>query len=433
MKRIVAFLICLAVLYSCRGWLGELFDPPDDRKEASQSGGADKPSDAASDGDLRLAVNYSYMKGMWLSQYDLFGIYTDGGRQREKSDFTALIGRVLDNVRNMGFNTVIMQTRPFGDSFYPSEYFPMSAYAVGTCGGEHDYDAFAVAVDQAHARGLSVHAWVNPLRAMRTDELSNISGDYPIKTWYDESLGETVVEVLGRIYLNPACPEARRLVCDGIAEIVREYPVDGIHIDDYFYPTTDASFDRTAYTRYRNSGGNMSLDDFRREQISSLIREIYSAVKDENESVLFGVSPSGNIRDNYDKLYADVALWCSEDGYLDYLCPQIYFGFEHSTHAFDKVCDDFAEMVKAKGVRLTVGMTLGKAAAEHDAYAGEGRYEWRDNKDVLRRSLEKVYSTSECRGICFFSYQYFYDPVSGESVRSTEEERSNFVPMIKNR
>lgn len=376
------------------------------------------------------AVNYSYMKAMWISQYDLYNVLTVNGRQRSKGDFTRLVCTMLDNVKALGINTVIVQVRPFGDSFYPSEHYPMSSYAVGAYGNSSDYDAFETIVTQAHIRGLSIHAWINPLRAMTEAEILRIDDDYAIRRWYEEKNGEYIVKVGERLYLNPAYEETRRLVCDGISEIIELYNVDGIHIDDYFYPTTDKSFVEKIYSEYIKNGGEKSLDEFRREQINMLIKEIYSTVKHENESILFGVSPSGVMKNNYELLYADVSYWCAREGYLDYICPQVYFGFEHSSCAFDKVCDEFSAMIKNDNIRLIVGMSLGKAATEYDAYAGEGKYEWRDRKDILKRSLEKVYSMDKCSGVSYFSYQYFFDPVSGAEDPRTEKERSAFLPLL---
>jgi uncharacterized lipoprotein YddW (UPF0748 family) len=137
------------------------------------------------------------------------------------------------------------------------------------------------------------------------------------------------------------------------------------------------------------------------------------------------------MRNNYETLYADVAEWCSGEGYLDYLCPQVYFGFEHSTHAFDRVCNEFAELIKNDSIRLVIGMTLGKAESGYDPYAGEGEYEWRDNKDILRRSYLYARAMPECSGVSLFSYQYFFDPVSGEGNERTAEEREGLVALMK--
>lgn len=393
-----------------------------------------KPSDdEITIAESYVAVNYENVKAMWISQYDLLSVYTNGNGQRDETDFRGRIVRILTNIKGLGFNTVFVQVRPFADSFFPSEIYPVSSYVSGEYGKGISYDPFRIILNEAHAIGLSVHAWINPLRAMTENEITSIDGVYKIREWYDDPLkrGRYIVAVDGRLYLNPAYDEARALVGEGASEIVRKYDVDGVHIDDYFYPTTDESFDIFAYQRYINTGGELSLAEFRRENINSLIKAIYDAVKAENESVLFGVSPAGVMKNNYEMLYADVRHWCANKGYIDYLCPQIYFGFEHSTCAFDKLCNEFSDMVKLDGIKLIFGMTLGKAKSEYDAYAGEGKYEWRDNKDVLYRALKYTESIENCSGVSYFCYQYFYDPLTGERVEETVAEIEKFIPLLK--
>ena len=128
---------------------------------------------------------------------------------------------------------------------------------------------------------------------------------------------------------------------------------------------------------------------------------------------------------NYNKLYADVYEWCGSEGYIDYICPQVYFGFEHSTCGFVKVCREFSNMIKNTDIRLIVGMTLGKAVSEFDQYAGEGKDEWKNSKDILKRELEYTMTLDKCSGVSYFSYQYFF---GGEA----REEISNLLPVLEN-
>ena len=158
MKFLIVF-ICLALLCSCTG---EVYI------QTSKD----------------TVLNYDYMKAIWLSQYDLLEIYTDGGAQREKKDFEKRINNVLDNVVSLGMNTVIVQVRPFADSMYPSEVYPMSYCVVGEYGAAANYDPFEIIVSAAHERGLSVHAWVNPLRAMTDAEIQKIDRAFSIRKWY---------------------------------------------------------------------------------------------------------------------------------------------------------------------------------------------------------------------------------------------------------
>ncbi len=392
--------------------------------------GAVKPNiidDKEQVGKVQNTLNYDDMKAMWISQYDLADVYTKDGKQREKSDFVNCIDTVLDNVASIGINTVIVQVRPFADSMFPSEYYPISRFVTGEYGKNINYDPFEIIVERAHARELSIHAWINPLRAMTENEIINVSKSFKIREWYDRSDGKYVVNVSGRLYLNPAYDEVQMLICDGAAELVRLYNVDGLHMDDYFYPTTDERFDAIAYSDYKKRGGMNERAQFRRDNINRLVRGIYSAVKNENRDVLFGISPAGSMSNNYNKLYADVAEWCENDGYIDYICPQVYFGFEHSTCDFVGVCKEFSDMIKSDNIRLIIGMTLGKASSNYDEYAGKGKDEWLYNKDVLKRELAHTMTMPKCSGVSYFSYQYFFD----KEAYKTQEERENFIPLLK--
>ena len=392
-------------------------------------------AEAEKTGEKYTALNYDSVRAIWLSQFDMWQIYTDGDEQRPPDDYTERVRALIENVKSLGINTVFIQLRPNGDSIYPSSLFPASKYVTGEYGRESEYDAFGIFIDEAHNKGLSVHAWINPLRCMTEEELTSVSDTYQIKKWYNEGSSGRLVEVLGRYYLNPAHREARALICEGVKEIITLYRVDGIHIDDYFYPTTEEFFDATEYAAYLSLGGKLSLADFRREQINELVREIHATVKSENSSLPFGVSPGGNTDRNYNELYADVSLWCSQTGYIDYLCPQIYFGLEHETQPFREVCEKFSSMTETGNVRLIIGLTLEKAyngyLGEIDRWAGSGQDEWIKSRDILRRCIEHVKNLEGCEGVAFFSYRLFFDPESGEPLEETREEVAAFLPIIK--
>ena len=183
-------------------------------------------------------LNHAVMKACWLSQYDLVGVMrvSSGGKyaQRPREDFTARVRVMLQNLRDMGFNTVIVQVRPFGDSFYPSDYYPWSDYVTGTMGKTPDYDPFAVIVEEAHLRGLSVHAWINPIRGMKEALIAGVPARYKLRQWYDDpaARGDKILAVGGLWYLNPAHADVRALIAAGAAEVVRKYHVDGVHMDE---------------------------------------------------------------------------------------------------------------------------------------------------------------------------------------------------------
>lgn len=377
-------------------------------------------------------LNYEDIKAMWLSQFDLNSVYCTGSTQNPEATYRKYIEKILDNVAANGYNTVIVQVRPNADSMYPSDYYPMSKYVVGSYGKKAIYDPFAIMIEEAHERKLSVQAWINPMRAMTTDEIASVSNDYLIKQWYKdkETKGKYVVANGSNYYLNPAYEDVRNLIINGARELLLKYEVDGLHMDDYFYPTTESSFDSAAYKEYKANGGKKSQEDFRKENLNLLVSGLYSAIKAINPDMLFGISPAGNIN-NVRRDGADVDTWCSTEGYIDYICPQVYFGLEHASYDFVSVCKTWSDLIKVDSVKLVIGMTLGKAKSGVDNYAGTGKNEWANNKDILKRCLEHTKSLDKCVGVAYFCYQYFYSPTSGAEVKETKTERDNFIPVLK--
>ncbi len=376
------------------------------------------------------AVQYRDMKAIWLSQYDLSPIYLDGENQRSQADFTAKMSVVLDNVATSGFNTVFLQIRPNADSMYPSEYYPMSAYVTGSLGKEAEYDPVAIIVDLAHARKLSIHAWINPLRGMNEAEITQVSQDHPIRRWYDDEKNRAryLAVVDGKWYLNPAYSEVTDLIVAGAQEALTRYDFDGLHMDDYFYPTTDESFDAIAYQAF---GNGQPLASFRRGNINLLVKRLYQLTHDLGGGRIFGISPAGNVDTVYSRQYADVYAWCSREGYVDYICPQVYFGLEHGSHDFQTVCQTYSAMIQNEDVALIIGMTFGKAMTGEDTWAGSGKNEWLEHKDVLKRSLETTQGLPHCQGVSVFCYQYLFDPLTGSPIPETAQERENFLPSLQ--
>ncbi len=369
------------------------------------------------------------VRAIWISQYDISSVLTENGHQRNESNVRAMLDTVFDNCISLGFNTVFLQVRPNGDSLYPSELFAPSVYAVGTYGNEFSYDPFAIAVASASSLGLSVHAWINPLRLMRTEELARLDESNILRSWHDS--GEYIFEHEGRLYLDPAYPEVRSYIAAGALEVASHYDIDGVHMDDYFYPHEIGDIDAASYKKF---GASLSLADFRRDNVTKLIMEINSALKSHSHDLTFGISPGGNLETLYNTDYADVARWC-DGGYIDYICPQIYFGLEHETHAFDELYLRWAAIPRDANVKLYVGITFGKAEAASlgigDKYAGTGQNEWINNRRVLADCLEFLKKSGAPDGISVFCYQYLFDPVSGEKNDKTEAELDSFLPVWK--
>ena len=396
-------------------------------------------SESSSDSDRTpvtyTAKNYDQVKAVWISYIELSSIL----KGKTKSDFTECIQNVYDNVQDMGLNTVIVHVRPYGDAIYPSAYFPWSAYAKAF-GEAPDYDPLAIMVEEAHRRSLSFHAWINPYRAQTEEEAGKMSGDFPFSKWYHGSeKGKYVVNCSGRWYYNPGVEAVRQLIISGIKELVQYYEVDGIHMDDYFYPTTDPAFDAEQYQEYQQGGGTLALEAWRRENVNALLRDAYLAIKRINDGVRFGVSPQANISNNFKTQYADVIQWCSLSGYLDYICPQIYYSFKSETTDFEEALAQWIQIAVQPSVQLYIGVAPYKIGTEDKwactgASGGQctapndcGKNGWKPDSSgkssILAQEYEKVRAAERCSGIVFYSYNSLFVPAS-EVQAQVESERA---------
>lgn len=372
-------------------------------------------------------LNYNTIKAIWLSQYDLSAIYLSGGSQTSKTTFTSKIQKILDVVKDTGFNTVFVQVRPNGDAFYQSSYYPASKYVTGSYSNSLTYDPFEIVVEECRKRAISVHAWVNPMRLMSTSDIASVSTAYKIGQWYQDTSkrGKYIVAVGSTYYLNPGYAETRQLIIDGVSELCNNYAIDGVHFDDYFYPEgTTTAFDKDAFT----ASGQSNLANFRRIVVSVMVKGCYDAVKAVNPNMLFGISPAGNITNNINMLYADVNTWGSQAGYVDYLAPQLYWGFECSSTSFEEALASWENLIKKGNVKLIGGLTLTKAYGETDSADGT---EWTDHKDVIARQIAAMTDSPNFAGVAMFSLKYFYNASGGYYIGNLSSELNNFKPVLK--
>lgn len=366
------------------------------------------------------ALNYSDVKGVWISYFELYPILTG----KSESEFASGIGEYYDNCLSLGINTVYVHVRPYGDAIYRSDYFPWSKYCTGYIGEDPGFDPLDIMIEEAHARGISFQAWVNPLRCYQEDDAPYVSTSYKTGQWYDTKDGDYIVKVNSYWWLNPAYKEVTDLIALGAAELVSKYDVDGVHIDDYFYPTTDESFDSIAFSASSYS----SLSQFRLDNCSRMVSGMYNAVKSHNPTAVFGVSAQGNVTNNETQLYADVEKWSRESGYVDYMAPQIYYGFDNSGQPFEQVIEQWDDMLSGTGKALIPGLAVYKIGTE-DTWAGDGQYEWINDTEIIKRQIIKSQETSNYGGVILYSYQFIFEPE--ESVKQeVSEEISAFKPLL---
>ena len=272
-------------------------------------------------------------RGAWLHT-----VYQEGYLRRTTAQNQAFIRNQLDSLRLAGINAVLFQVRPQADAFYASAYEPWSRYLTDDGKAPSPlWDPLAFIIAEAHARGMELHAWLNPYR-VTASKRQVVAPQHK----YYHSHKDRFVRYGGKIYFDPGIPENRDFIVDVVADIIDHYDVDGIHFDDYFYPYPErglAFADDTSYSRY---GGDTDRDDWRRGNVDKLIEAIHTLISQRKPWVRFGISPFGIWRnhtsdprgsdtaglENYDALYADVLLW-AERRWVDYLIPQLYWKLDH--------------------------------------------------------------------------------------------------------
>ncbi|MCU6432548.1 family 10 glycosylhydrolase [Undibacterium sp. Jales W-56] len=261
----------------------------------------------------------------------------------------AEIIRILNTAQDMHLNAIVLQVRPSADAIYPSELEPWSDYLSGEQGKAPSpfYDPLRYWIDQAHQRGLELHAWFNPYRARSNANKSRLASKHISRTHPE------LVKAYGdMLWIDPGEPAAMQHTLAVIQDVVRRYDIDGVHIDDYFYPypvknaaKTEVDFpDQNSWRNYLSNGGKLAKADWRRHNVNQLVEQIHNSIHQDKPWLRFGISPFGIGKrgqlppgisgfSQYDKLYADVELWL-ERGWLDYLAPQLYWPLNQSQQSF---------------------------------------------------------------------------------------------------
>lgn len=347
------------------------------------------------------------MRGVWVSYMELS---MENESSKTQKAFEDKFTEIAQKCRESGFNTLIVQVRPFCDALYKSSYFPWSHILTGTQGENPQYDALQIMCDICKENNLKIHAWINPYRVSSNETPKKLSGNNPyIKN------SEIGIKTDNGIFLDPSNETAQQLICDGVKEIAENYDVDGIQFDDYFYPTEDESFDKKQYEAYIEKYGkenSMSLDNWRMQNVNTLICKVYRTIKSVDSSVEFGISPQGNIGNN-DGLYADVKSWCTCKGFADYICPQIYFSLENPALTFEDCLDSWTSLDFDENVKLYVGLGGYKA--------GNGEYDeetWLLSDSILADEYDILRNNKSVRGFMLYSYNSLEDDTAKKEINN---------------
>lgn len=342
------------------------------------------------------------MKGIWVTYMDLDMQSTDKSYETFKSKFK----KIADTSKEKGFNSLIVQVRPFCDALYKSDYFPYSHILTGEQGKNPNYDPLKFMCSYAHRIGMNIHAWVNPYRIRTQSTPKVLSKNNPYIR--DKELG---VKTDTGTYFNPASEKVREIIEAGIKEIVENYDVDGIQFDDYFYPTQDESFDKSEYTAYTKSvgaGKALSLKNWRIANVNLLVAEVYNIIHSTKNDVQFGISPQGNIDNDYN-MYADVKNWCKKYGYIDYICPQLYYSLKSPILSFPKALNQWCNLEYNKNVKLYIGIAGYKIGTNDDNGT------WRLSNQILKDEVELLRKKG-ASGVIFYSYSNLNSKVSAKEI-----------------
>lgn len=381
-----------------------------------------------------ISIEYNGLKedvevrGVWIATVANIDFPSKSGLSAEEQKKELL--DIVKTVKEGGFNTIYFQVRPCADALYASKLFPVSSYLSDNGALRDGFDPLEFTIEEAHKEGIALSAWVNPYRitytakkdkdtAMEALAADHIARKHP----------EWVIEYAGKLYFDPAIPEVRQYVIDGVKEIVENYDVDGIHIDDYFYPypatatvdgkTTTLEFkDDASYKKYASE--DLSLGDFRRENVNKLVKGIYEAIKSVDKKKDFGVSPFGiwangshnpdgsatSGLESYYEIYCDPLAWL-RGGYVDYICPQIYWSFTTTAAPFDVLVRWWSAAVD--GMKTVYGDPI-ELRIGHGAYRVE---EFSLGADEFIQQVTYARSWMGYTGSVFYGYEQIKNNTKG--------------------
>ncbi|EMN5247306.1 MULTISPECIES: glycoside hydrolase family 10 protein [Enterobacter] len=375
------------------------------------------------------------MRGIWLatvSRLDWPPVASVNGRsadQRIAMQKQALIAK-LDNLKQLGINTVFFQVKPDSTALWSSKILPWSDMLTGNIGEYPGYDPLQFMLDEAHKRGMKVHAWFNPYRVSTNTKPSTIAALN--RTAYQTPSSVYVqhpewVRISGdRFVLDPGIPEVRDWITKVVTEVVANYPVDGVQFDDYFYAESPGSALNDAQSWRQYGQGFASKADWRRHNTQQLIVQVSRAIKQTKPNVEFGVSPAGVWRNRsfdpagsdtrgaaaYDESYADTRQWVQQ-GLLDYIAPQIYWPFSRDAARYDVLTRWWADVVKPTHTRLYIGIAfykVGEPSKKEPDWTVQG------GVPELKKQLDLNDSLPNVNGTILFREDYLNQPQTQQAV-----------------
>lgn len=377
------------------------------------------------------------VRGVWLttvSRLDwpsLSSVNLDSEKLRIEVQKKELTDK-LDNLVKLGINTIFFQVKPDGTALYHSHILPWSDVLTGVVGKDPGYDPLAFIIAEAHKRNLKIHAWLNPYRVSMDTQPETIASLQKTLNSPPASVyvlhKDWIRTAYDRFVLDPGLPEVRNWITSIVAELVKNYDIDGIQFDDYFYYETPSSKLNDEATFQRYGQGFLDKASWRRNNTLLLIREVSSTIRSLKPTIEFGISPGGvwrNISDDprgsdtkaggptYDRAYADTRLWV-KDGLLDYIAPQIYWPFAREIVKYDVIAKWWADVVRSTNTKLYIGVALYKVGVP-----SQTEPDWSLDGGVpeLKRQLDLNDELPEIKGEILFRKGLLQSPQTAEAVK----------------
>lgn len=361
---------------------------------------------------------------------------------REK--FESNYRNIIEKVKELKLNTVFVHVRPFNDAVYKSRIFPWSHILTGNQGEDPGFDPLDFMISFAHENGIKFHAWVNPMRIKNKEFPGKLDKNNPyvlLKEKDPENFKKYTVTSEEYTYFDPQYEWVRNLITDGILEIAENYDVDGINFDDYFYPGNNHQIDSFSTQIVSKNDPNEETknqneveNEKKKENINKLISQVYSAITRVNESedkikitdktdeksttqnvlkekILFGICPQANFK-NLEISGVDPKTWVEKEGYVDYICPEIYTNSKNPILPFDKAIHTWRDLIPNRKVKLYAGLGLYKTgSSEYD----DGT--WEERTDIIRNQIEQIREINY-DGFALYSSVYLFSEKNQNEIQN---------------
>ena len=352
-------------------------------------------------------------RGIYISYIEINKYLKDTNINDSKNN----INNMINNVKSLNCNVIVLQVRPSCDAIYYSKIFPISKYLSSN--GSYPYDVLKYFIKVSHNNGIKVYAWINPYRVSTTSDIDSISEFNPAYRF----INTDTLYINNGIHFNPSKRDVEDIIVDGVSEVLK-YDIDGVLFDDYFYPSND--IDLNDYNEYIKNNNYISLGEYHLNIVNRMIKRVHSICKEKNVS--FGVSPDGNIENNYNKNYVDVKRWLSSDKYVDFIMPQLYYGFNNSSKPYIDTINEWKSLIKNKDIDFYIALAFYKVG-EIDNYAKEGKNEWIENNNIIMKEIVYSRNIDYYKGFCLYRYDNIFDQ---DIFKETSKEEIKNVKDVLN-